>query len=187
MLSSHVKGWRCGKLMSIQQIAAKPALCFNQDYYSQQQKWMFKSISRCFTWCSSNSPASWASCFRFLYISTTQWQMWRFQFSKQFISSGALEVKSNKFSKCNKCSCITQVHRYTLLKSFTAGTQTWSFGRWFSPFSSKWFFFGSMFIFPGISYRLGMRVAHKTDSSHQDDLNGIWFGWVYRNPLLLNG
>ena len=50
MLSSHVKGWRCGKLMSIQQIA-KPALCFNQDYYSQQQKWMFKSISRCFTCC----------------------------------------------------------------------------------------------------------------------------------------
>ena len=29
MLSSHVKGWRCGKLMSIQQIG-KPALCFNQ-------------------------------------------------------------------------------------------------------------------------------------------------------------
>lgn len=114
MLSSHVKGWRCGKLMSIQQIA-KPVLCFNQDYYSQQQKWMFKSISRCFTWCSSNAPASWPHVFVFVYLNNPVADVALSRF-KQFISSGALEVKSNKSSKCNKYSCITQVHRYTLLK-----------------------------------------------------------------------
>lgn len=160
MLSSHVKGWRCGKLMSIQQVG-KPALCFNQDHYSQQQKWMFKSISRCLVLLDvlqTHQPHD--LMFSFLYISTTQWQMWRFQFSNSSFPQERWKWSPTSPASATSAAASPRCIQYTVEK-FYGWNPNMKLWKMILSFSSKWFFFGSMLIFQGFPIGWGCELHTK--------------------------
>lgn len=67
----------------------------------------------------------------------------------------------------------------TLLKSFMAGTQTWSFGRWFCSFSNKWFL-SSILIFQGFPIGWGCELHTKQNVRFNHQLDEMF--WTLTLP-----
>ena len=109
--------------------------------------------------------------FSFLYISTTQWQMWRFQGSNSSFPQERWKWSPTSPASATSAAasprCI-DIHCWKVLRLEPTH----------EALEDDFVLFKQVILkfhlnFPGISYRLGMEVAHKKDSSHQDDLNGI--------------
>ena len=144
-----------------------------QVHFSMFYLMFFKLTSlmtSCFRFCISQQPSGRCGAFK---VQTVH-----------FLRSAGSEVQQVQQVQQ------VQLHHpgayHTLLKSFTAGTQTWRFGRLFSLFQTS-DSSGSMFIFRGFPIGWGWKLHTKKIQVTRMTLTAFNSGWVYRNPLLLNG